>query len=696
VIRDLTWRLKRLHQIARRLQGSIALRGWRSTLRRVTQEFRQREASNEVLHFDISDASGSSFQLATSDTPVVSVIMSIGNASRSHTLASLRSIAQHGAKAPFEVIVIEDADADHLDTDPLIDIQGLRRLTDCNTQDFARACHFGARAARGEFLLFLDSQLLVGAGWIDALIACFNEEPDCYLASARIVTVDGRPVTAGVGVDSDGKITPHTDSDEPWIKTRRRIDSFIAGAWMIRRERFLSIGVVDPDYMTPNYLVADLSMTVRADGGAVYCVPAAMVGCITPAVPRKDLDVERDRSLFAKKWHKAIAEQHKIGDTATFISSDYPRRMLVVDTMMPNPYRDAGSLRLCLMLRILHQDGWRVDLLSDDGHMTATDVTLLGEYGITAHSGHAATWLRMYGQSLDAIILCRLSVAAQYLSLSRRLAPQALCIFDTVDLHFLREQRAAELSGSRRMRQRAATTKRQELALIRDSDFTFVVSDAELNLLAKELPGYRIELLSTIHEVHGRHTGFDTRHGLLFIGGFGHPPNADAMHWFINEIMPSLHIEEPELQLHIVGDISTEARKTLSRPGIEIHGRVDDIAPLMDTCKVSVAPLRFGAGVKGKVNMAMSYGLPVVVTSLAAEGMHLSDGHDALIADDAEDFVRAILRVYRDKALWMHLSESGLMNVKTHFSLDKARQTLRKVLPSAPISNNGQPATIIR
>ena len=358
------------------------------------------------------------------------------------------------------------------------------------------------------------------------------------------------------------------------------------------------------------------------------------------------------------------------------------RRILVVDAMVPNPARDSGSLRLCMMLRLLRQDGWRVDLLSDDGRVAAADVSRLRAYGIHLHQGSVMAWLRQHGTTLDAVLLCRLSVAAQYLVPARRLAPKAMCIFDTVDLHFLREQRAAEISGSRRMHRQSTASRRQELALIRASDLSFVVSPVELDMLRKELPDSRVELLSNIHEIHGRSMPFSARHDLLFVGGFGHPPNEDAMRWFVAEILPLLREHDPSMRLHIAGDITPEARHALAQPGVEIYGRVDDLSSLMNHCKVSVAPLRFGAGVKGKVNMAMSYGLPVVVTPIAAEGMHLVDGNDALIAATAADFAEAVWRVYRDEGLWMRLSDEGIANVQRHFSPEVALQVLRNALPA--------------
>jgi glycosyltransferase involved in cell wall biosynthesis len=167
---------------------------------------------------------------------------------------------------------------------------------------------------------------------------------------------------------------------------------------------------------------------------------------------------------------------------------------------------------------------------------------------------------------------------------------------------------------------------------------------------------------------------------LVFIGGFAHPPNIDAVNWLITEIYPLVRAQRPEIALHLIGDIPESERTRLSSPGVHIHGRVDDLSPWMECTRIALAPLRYGAGVKGKVNTAMSHGLPVVATSIAAEGMHLVHEENALLADDSESFAKAILRLHSDSDLWVRLSDAGLENICHYFSFEKARETLRRAL----------------
>src|SRR5205085_1562666 len=180
-----------------------------------------------------------------------------------------------------------------------------------------------------------------------------------------------------------------------------------------------------------------------------------------------------------------------------------------------------------------------------------------------------------------------------------------------------------------------------------------------------------------IHALATDTPGFEARRDLVFVGGFRHAPNIDAVRWLATEILPRLLARLPGLQLHVIGsEAPSQVLALAGTPGLQLHGAVDALEPLLDACRISVAPLRFGAGVKGKVNQALARGLPVVATRIAAEGMHLLDGEDVLLADDTESFVEAVLRLHSDSALWQRLREGGYANTRKWFSPEAARATL--------------------
>jgi glycosyltransferase involved in cell wall biosynthesis len=271
-------------------------------------------------------------------------------------------------------------------------------------------------------------------------------------------------------------------------------------------------------------------------------------------------------------------------------------------------------------------------------------------------------------------------VASPLLPLIRKHAPNAKIIFDTVDLHGLREQRAAELGSDALLLRNAQATMKAELAVIAAANMTLVVSPFERDWLHEKLPDAQVEVLSNLHEIHGSSLPFTQRHDLVFVGGFRHPPNVDAVLWFAREIFPLVRAALPQIRFHCIGgNVPPEILALSSLDGIVVHGHVPDITPYMDGARIALAPLRYGAGVKGKINLSMAHGQPVVATSCAVEGMHLTNRRDVLVADDAKIFAERVIELYRDETLWNQLSVNGLENVHTHFSLDAARGVMRQV-----------------
>ncbi|MGB3462390.1 MAG: glycosyltransferase [Rhodanobacter lindaniclasticus] len=668
------------------------MRGWRGTLARMRQEFQSRPEQDEALALLPLDEPFAPFALPVSEQPQVSVIIPV-HGKLAYTLACLRSLARHGAHAPFEVIVVDDASPD-ASAATLAQVNGLRLLRNSANLGFIGSCNAGAQAARGEFLLFLNNDTQVTSDWLDALLRCFAERVDCGIAGSRLVYPDGRLQEAGGLVFADGScwtIGRFEPRDLPLYRCRREVDYVSGASLLIRRAVFGRVGGFDARYAPAYYEDADLAFAVRRLGLRVYYEPASTAIHCEGISAGTDLDRGMKRhqrpnqAKFVDKWTTELAAQPPAG-TPLERAIHWSRRgrVLVVDAMTPEPARDSGSLRLCAILRLLDEQGWSTAFLPDDGRASAAEIDALGALGCEVLCkpwvADLPRWLREHGSELHAVILCRHTVAGQYAALVRRHAPQAKLLFDTVDLHFLRERRAAELGGSATMARQAEAARRSELTLIEQADVSFVVSPHERSLLARLLPQARVELLSNIHEVHGCRQPHAGRRDLVFIGGYGHPPNGDAVHWIADEILPRLREALPGIRVHVLGDMPDAVRHELARPGLEFHGRVAELAPWLDRCLATLAPLRFGAGVKGKINMSMSHGVPVIATTIAVEGMQLADGVNVLVADDAAAFVAAALRLQADEALWERLSANGLDNVQQHFSAKAAAAALRRVL----------------
>ncbi len=689
---SLAFRARRFGAVGGRVRGSLARRGLAGTLARAGQELRGSGPARPLAHLAEPVDDATPFALPTHAQPRVSIIIPVYD-KIAWTLACLRSIAEQAGKIPFEVIVVDDGSSDATPA-RLAGIGGLRTLRNAKNLGFIGSCNAGAAAARGEFVLFLNNDTVVTAGWLEALVHCIEHAPAAGLVGARLVYPDGRLQEAGGIVFNDGSGWNYgrfEDPTDPRFSFRREVDYCSGAAILLRRELFERLGRFDTRYAPAYYEDTDLAFAVRAAGLKVYVEPAATVihfegvtsGTDTASGAKRYQVVNQGK--FRDKWQQALAQQPAPGTPIGLAASHRARRrVLVIDATTPAPDQDSGSLRLVNLMRVLGDLGCQVSFLPENRAFVETYTPALQALGIEAlyapHAQDPVRLLRERGGEFDFVILSRHYVAASFVGLVRLYAPQARLAFDTVDLHYLREQRAAELADSAELRRVAAATRTQELKIIREADMTLVVSPVEQALLARDAPGARVEVLSNVHEVHGCKAPWDARRDLVFVGGFQHPPNADAVEWFVTRIFPTVRAALAGVRFHIIGSKLPETIRRLADEAVIVHGFVPDIMPYMDGCRVSVAPLRYGAGVKGKVNMAMSCGLPVVATPIAVEGMHVEAGRDVLVAEDADAFAAEVIRLYRDEALWNTLSAHGLANVERHFSFAAARRVVAGLL----------------
>ena len=358
------------------------------------------------------------------------------------------------------------------------------------------------------------------------------------------------------------------------------------------------------------------------------------------------------------------------------------RQALFIYSYPMFPDRDAGSLRMYNLLQVFNALSWHVtfaviDLQSSPDQkrvLQAIDVDLLEEDAVDSIESH----LRQHGRRYDLVVMSALPTALKYLSSIRRSAPAAKLVFDTTDLQHLREFRRARATGDGGWLPIAIRSKKWELAAVEASDCTWVVSLREKAVLEQACPGATVRLLSLIQTVQGTATAFSERAGILFIGSFPHHPNADAMRYFVDEVYPLVGPKIGGDPIYVIGPEPPEYLH--GHPNLHVLGHVPDIRPYFERCRLSFAPLRYGAGVNGKVVLSMSYGLPVVGTSVAAEGLSVADGESILIGDSPTELCDAIGRLYRDQELWYSLSRNGMKVIEQHYSFEAARAGVLETL----------------
>lgn len=267
--------------------------------------------------------------------------------------------------------------------------------------------------------------------------------------------------------------------------------------------------------------------------------------------------------------------------------------------------------------------------------------------------------------------------------------PDAWVVIDTVDVHFHRLFAKANLSKKTEDFSQARATKKEELRVYKNADFVISVTEQDRQILIRQDGDIRVEVLPNIHKVPALMASHQRLpNSLVFVGGFGHEPNVDAMLFFCQEILPLIRRDIPDIRLKIIGSSPPEAISNLAGGGVEVLGYVPDTAPFLESSAISIAPLRFGAGMKGKIGEAMSHGLPVITTTVGIEGFGLSPEENVLVGDTPGEFAAQVVRLVRDNALYEKIRTNGWLFIKQNYSEDAVIERVLSIfdrLDSYPI-----------
>jgi glycosyltransferase involved in cell wall biosynthesis len=571
--------------------------------------------------------------------PLVSVAV-IGGRDWRFVNRCLRALHNAQSERPLEILIFHDRSiapemAMHAGVQ-LVAVSGAAPFTDLLKQ-------IGERA-RAPFVYVLDSHAVALPGAVAALAATLEREPAIAAACSRIGAAGGRLREAGRAVTDDGTIqlcgagSPPGDSRFEFL---RDVDAVSPAAFFIRTESLRTALTGATTFTSASWAAADLCFELRSRGFRIVCQPFSPVLCdVEPAAN----PVASDARTFAGKWLRGEPAGRR----------DDAGSILFVEEHVPFTDRDAGSQRTMSLVRRARANGWPVVFGSLDKRAYRPYCDELKQAGAEVLLGfgrETLSSLKARGSRFDAVWLSRPAIASRYIAAVRSSQPQSRIVYDTVDLHHLRLARQAgvlgETAGSQEMEQ-------LELSAARASDVTVVTSSYEAAILRAS--GIRDVAVVGLAETPVEHVpGAENRAGVLFVGNYAHAPNVDAALRLAGEIMPLVWKRIPGMVLTLAGADPTPAVKKLSGKLVRVPGFVRDLAPFFAGHRVFGAPVRFGAGLKGKIVQAMAAGIPVVTTSVGAEGLQL-EPEEMIVANDEQSFADAVIRLSENAEEWERYS----------------------------------------
>ena len=563
------------------------------------------------------------------------------------------------------------------------------------TYSYAAIVNFAATKAAGEFILILNDDIEIdNPNWIQALLKLALDDK-VAVVGGKLLYPDGKLQEAGCIIWKNGTGWNYGRNDDPNNSDYnfvREVD-YISGCFlMIKKQIFEDVGCFDLRYEVGYCEDPDLCFSIYQKGYKILYQPLATIihyegkTCGTDGLSGMKAYQVINQKKLAQKWKSFLDNRNMDSSENALIERNRKKgaNILYIDHYIPEYDKDSGSLDAFYILSILSALDHKVTFWPENHQKTEPYATELQQKGIEVmyNQRNFESFLKERGWLYHICFISRPYTARKHIDLLRKHTPQCKIVYNTVDLHFLQKSREAQLKKDQSMLRKSKELKKTEMEIIRKSDIVIAISELEAKLIQKEEPSKRIAVIPPFRIADDKTIPFEERKDMLFLGGFQHPPNVDSLEYLIEDILPKIKKELPGVILYVIGSNTNQKIIELCSKNTDVVllGHIQDLDSYLRKVRMLLAPLRFGAGVKGKIIQSLAYGLPVVTTSIGSEGISNEDSDILNIANKEEIFAEKAIALYENKDLWTKMSINGKKYAETHFSPELARETLKEII----------------
>ena len=635
-----------------------------------------------------------SLEFTSWDKPEVSIIIPVYNQFK-YTYNCLKSILYYTKNVTYEVIVADDCSTD--DTKELEKvIKGIQVIHNKNNLKFLLNCNNAAKCARGKYIVFLNNDTQVQPDWLSPLRDIMVKSPDVGMTGSKLIYPDGYLQEAGGILWNDGSAWNFGNRDHaerPDYNYVKDVDYISGASIMVEKTLWEELGGFDEKYAPAYYEDTDLAFRIRCAGKRVVYQPKSVVVHFEGASNGIDVNTGlksfqiTNQKKFYETWKEDLEKYHFNPGTNVLLARDrskYKKHILVVDHYIPNYDKDAGGRCTYYYLTLFVKMGMQVTFIGDDFIRTEPYASQLEQLGIEVLVGeynkvHWQQWAEQNLKYFDYIYLQRPHISIKYIDLVKRYS-NAKVFYFTHDLHHVREYRQYLIDKNPDTLASSKHWKKIEYELFEKADVIHVPGMVEQKIVKNAFPKKIVRSIPLFgfEKVAGDvQKDFKKRKDLLFVGGFGHKPNLDGVLWFAEKIFPQVREKYPDIKWYIVGSNTPEEVLALASENIIVKGFVpdDELDEMYRNSRLVIAPLRYGAGVKGKILQAFYFQVPVVTTTIGMEGISKEEGA-AIIADSEEEQIKAIVDLYEDFSHLQTMSDAAKLLIENHYTEKAALEVL--------------------